>query len=426
MNTQTFSVFAGIDWAEKDHKFDARGPDGSLLAQGTVPHSASGLAKLVGILLPLANGDPAAIAVAVETNHGPVVETCLAYGFAVFSINPKQLDRFRDRFAPAGSKSDELDAYVLADSLRTDMHLFRAVELSDERTLRLRALVSVREDLDRQLRRLANRLRDLLVHNAPGLLELSPAADTPLLWALLEHVDSFPALPRLQVRTVAGILKNRRIRRISAGAVAEALRKPSLIRAPGAPEAAWEQVRYLLPQLRLIHQQVRDCEKLVTEALTVLCANDPDEAQPESPDPDAPQPPSRPTDAEIIRSCPGIGPTIAAALLTEADGAIRKRDLPSLRALCGVAPVTRRSGKSLLVCMRYACRERLRQAVHAWGLGATRCDTRAHEHYTRLRARGYNHNRAVRGVVDRLLAMLIAMLRDNTLYDPAKRIATLA
>jgi hypothetical protein len=199
------------------------GPDGSPLTQGSVPHSARGLAGLVRALLPLANNDPAAIAIAAQTDHGPVVETCLAYSFAVFSTNPKQLDRFRDRFAPAGSKSDELDARVLADSLRTDVHLFRAVELSDERP------------------------------------------------------DSFPGLTRLQARTVATVLRDRRVRRVSPEAAVEALRRPSLIRAPGAPEAAWEQVRYLLPQLRLIHQQARDCEKLVTETLKVLCANDSDE-----------------------------------------------------------------------------------------------------------------------------------------------------
>jgi hypothetical protein len=48
------------------------------------------------------------------------VETLMEQGFAVFSINPKQLDRFRDRYSPAGAKDDRRDAFVLADSLRTD------------------------------------------------------------------------------------------------------------------------------------------------------------------------------------------------------------------------------------------------------------------------------------------------------------------
>jgi transposase len=109
-------------------------------------------------------------------------------------------------------------------------------------------------------------------------------------------------------------------------------------------------------------------------------------------------------------------------LLVDAAQAIRQRDEKGLRALCGAAPVTRQSGRSKTVGMRYACRNRLRQAVHPWGLGAVRYDPRAADHYRRLRARGKNHNRATRGVVDRLISMLIAMLRDGTLYDPGKRI----
>jgi len=37
---------------------------------------------------------------------------------------PKQLDRFRDRHSPAGAKDDGRDAFVLADSLRTDPSSF--------------------------------------------------------------------------------------------------------------------------------------------------------------------------------------------------------------------------------------------------------------------------------------------------------------
>ena len=34
------------------------------------------------------------------------------------TLNPKQLDRFRDRFSPAGAKDDRRDARTLGDALR--------------------------------------------------------------------------------------------------------------------------------------------------------------------------------------------------------------------------------------------------------------------------------------------------------------------
>jgi hypothetical protein len=67
---------------------------------------------------------PEVIGVAIEMTHGPVVEALLERGFCVYGINPKQLDRFRDRFTVAGAKDDRRDARVLADSLRTDRHPF--------------------------------------------------------------------------------------------------------------------------------------------------------------------------------------------------------------------------------------------------------------------------------------------------------------
>ena len=59
-------------------------------------------------------------------------------GLAVYSINPKQLDRFRDRFSPAGAKDDSRDARVLADALRTDLHCFRRIDPVDPAVVKLR------------------------------------------------------------------------------------------------------------------------------------------------------------------------------------------------------------------------------------------------------------------------------------------------
>jgi hypothetical protein len=49
----------------------------------------------------------------------------LERGFAVYAINPKQMDRFRDRFTVAGAKDDSRAAGVLGDSLRPDRRAFR-------------------------------------------------------------------------------------------------------------------------------------------------------------------------------------------------------------------------------------------------------------------------------------------------------------
>ena len=59
-------------------------------------------------------------------------------GFVVHSINPRQLDRFRDRFSPAGAKDDRRDARVLGDALRTDIHAFRRLDPMTPEVIELR------------------------------------------------------------------------------------------------------------------------------------------------------------------------------------------------------------------------------------------------------------------------------------------------
>src|ERR1044072_210153 len=83
-----------------------------------------------------------------------------------------------------------------------------------------------------------------------------------------------------------------------------------------------------------------------------------------------------------------------------ATGPHARRDYAALRTLSGVAPVTKRSGKSCIVVMRYAAQVRLRNAVFHWARVAVLNDRRCRGRYEDLRARGHSHGRALRGVGD--------------------------
>ena len=71
---------------------------------------------------------------------------------------------------------------------------------------------------------------------------------------------------------------------------------------------------------------------------------------------------------------PGIGVGVLATLLAEGSDAVRRRDYDALRCLCGVAPVTRRSGKSLFVTRRLAAHNRLRDVAFHWARVAAQRD----------------------------------------------------
>ena len=122
----TVSWFAGVDWGSERHHvclLDAAGP---VVGARAFRHGGAGLAALCDWLVSVA-GEPGRVTVAIEVPHGPVVDALLDRGFAVHAINPKQLERLRDRVSLAGAKDDRRDAWVGAGGLRTDPYLFRPV-----------------------------------------------------------------------------------------------------------------------------------------------------------------------------------------------------------------------------------------------------------------------------------------------------------
>jgi transposase len=280
----------------------------------------------------------------IESPRGAVVETLLEHGFAVFSINPKQLDRFRDRYSPAGAKDDRRDAFVLADALRTDMHCLHLVKLDEPVMIRLRELSRLDDELAQEQNRAVHRLREQFHRFFPQLLQLCQSADEPWLWDLLESAPWPARAARLTEARIARLLQQHRIRRITAAEVSAVLKTKPLTLAPGA---AIEHALLLLPRLRLLLQQRTDLARRIGALLEELAT--PDEGQQEH------------RDAAILLSLPGLGRKVAATMLSEASQAIAERDYHALRCYSGTAPITKQSGKKKIVIMRRSANERLRK-----------------------------------------------------------------
>jgi hypothetical protein len=325
----------------------------------------------------------------------------------VFAIKPKQLDRFRDRFTVAGAKDDSRDAHVLADSLRTDRQAFRRLALDNPLVIELREWSRMHDELKQEQSRLANRVRDQLWRYYPQAGEVTDDLAADWFLDLWEKVPTPAQAVRASEKTVARILKIHRIRRIDAAEVLRILRQPPLVVAPGTAEAASAHIRTLAARLRLANQQITETERRLDE----LCAAI--EASVET----TPGQICEQRDVAILRSCPGLGRITIATLLAEACEPLRRRDYHVLRVLSGQAPVTRRSGKSCIVLQRYACNNRLQNAVYHWSRVAIQHDPISRQRYAALRRRGHSHGRALRGVGDRLLYVLCTLLERQTLFD---------
>lgn len=409
--SEQFKLLVGIDWAKEAHDVCILDAKRKEVWRGKIKHSGEEIAGLADRLDQLCDGQHETVGVAIETPRGAVVDTLVERQFAVHSINPKQLDRFRDRHSVAGAKSDRLDAFVLADSLRTDQHLFHRVRPDEARVLRLRELSRTDEDIKQELVRDGHQLRELLVRYYPQMLQLCPGVDEVWFWDLLESAPLPSLAAQLTAEKVQDLLKKHRIRRWTGADIVTALRVKPLQLAPGAAEAASEHVLLQIPRLRLLHQQRAAVAERMQKVLDELGAPDPEQ-------------PAEHRDVKIILSLPGLGKITAATMLAEASEAIRNRDYHALRCYGGAAPVTKQTGKGKgVVLMRRSCNTRLRDAFYHWGRVSAQYDERSKKQYAQLRATGASHGRALRGVVDRLLGVLVVMLKTVLFTIPLSRLA---
>lgn len=408
------TLFVGVDWATEEHAVCALGADGGIIKEFVVKHSGPAIAGFADWLSARVDGDHQLVAVGIEIPRGAVVEMLVERGFRVFSLNPKQLDRFRDRFFPSGAKDDSKDAFVLAHSLLTDRSCYREAVLDTPEVIQLREHVRMWDELKVERIRLQNRLRDQLIRYFPAVLELLRDVDEPWFLELLERAPTPDKARRLRPQTVAKVLRKHRIRKLNAEDVIAVLRVPPVELAPGGAEAASAHVLLLIPRLRLLRDQRVALRRRLDELLSALSAPDDEGGRGHR-------------DAEIIQSLPGAGLIVTATMLAESPQAIRERDYLALRAHGGIAPVTKQTGKRRhgkrsrrkpQVLMRQGCNGRLRDAFYIWAFCAMQCDPASRRYYKSLRARGHTHARALRSVADRLLRILVAMLRDGTLYDP--------
>jgi transposase len=401
-----YEWFVGIDWGSQRHQVCVLDRDRRLVGERAVAHDGASLAQLVAWLWTLAAGQPERVSVAIEVPRGAIVEGLVERGFHVFAINPKQLDRFRDRHSVAGAKDDRRDAFVLADSLRTDQPSFRRLRLDEPQLLLLRELSRAEEMLLEEFRRSANRLRDQLHRFYPQMLQLCSAADEPWLWDLLALAPTPAQAALLSEEQVRRVLKTYRIRRVKAQEVLTCLQAPALPVAPGATEAAQTHCQFLLPCLRVLAEHLQACSLQVSALLHTL-AEEPGDGE-------------GPSDVAIVQSLPGVGRKITAWLFAEAAQPLAQRDFQVLRTHSGVAPVTRQSGKRRQVVMRRGCNPRLRHALYHMARVAMQRDAHFSQGYAALRAKGHRHGQALRTIGDRLLRILMAMLRERICYDASR------
>ncbi|MBZ4510955.1 IS110 family transposase [Mycobacterium avium subsp. hominissuis] len=394
MHRQCDGFWCGIDWGGRFHYVCVLDDNGKTLISRKIAHTVEGLTTLVGVIAALAGS----VRIAIERAEGLLVEYLQNHCDAeIYCVSPKISARARERYRMAAAKSDEFDAFVLADTLRHQHAQWRPLATPSPLLAELTAISRDRQRiLDMQVDT-ENRLRAVLEAYHPAPLYLFSSLDRDI---TLAFVRTYPTPAQAGRITAArmGAFTGRHgySGRQSAQALVDRMHPHLLCASDGTVAGKALAAKAFSEQLSLLNTHLRAHDKRLRELL---------DAHPDTP---------------IFTSFPGVGPVVAGVLISEI-GEARDRfpSAPSLLAESGLAPVTKASGRTRQVRFRYAANRRMRHAIDWWMFVATREDPWSADIYQQARAAGQPHHRALRGLGARWVRILWRCWHDHSAYDPA-------
>lgn len=340
-------------------------------------------------------------AVGVESHDGylsPLNEYLGDEGITLVSINPIRVRRYKDMLGQQ-KKTDNYDAYAIADFLKSRKNQLENLPKFKPRTQRLKKLSRTQTDLKKQVNRYTSKLIQVLDEYLPELVQLE---EFPNLTSItgLSIVSEYPTPDKL-----AEVGKNELtnlIQEVSNGqygkdtALAIQNKVKSINRAPSAVEVYGLRAKILsnlLLDLRKSSKQVKAKIASLLEGWET---------------------------AQILKSLPGVGDLLAGRFLGEIVSIHKFKSADALALYCGVAPIPHSSGswKSNRTTERVnkEAKDALMQMAHC----SKQNGEESKEYYQKKRDEGKNHWHAIKCLARQLVRVIYAMLRDRTYYDPGK------
>jgi transposase len=388
--------YAGIDWADDHHDAVVLDDTGRPVATLHVAHTVAGLAELTTALAQICGPEAKdQLACFVETNRGVLIAALLEAGFPVYPVNPKTIDRRRNA---AGVKTDQVDAYLLAKTGRSDLADLRRLTPDSPLVQELKLLTRDQDSLIQTQTRLLNQLTACLKAYYPVAPTLFGKLHQPSTLAFLRAYPTPHQAMTASVEAITALLKQARHPRAPAAAstIHQTLQQEQLTADAITTRTKARLMLALLAQLEPVMDQIARYDREI-ERLFLSHA-----------------------DSALFASLPRAGKRLAPRLLAEiGDDRSRYAEAVGLQALAGTAPVLFQSGNYAKAHRRTACLKPLRNAMQHFAWQSTLQEPWALAYYQRKRMEGKSHSVAIRALANVWLRIIYAMWRDHTPYVSA-------
>jgi transposase len=396
--------YLGVDWADRVHQLYGGDENGIKVMEMKVQENPEGLAEL-GRWLNQSRAEQVELWAAIEKPHGRIVDFLLDHGVVVYPVNPKVLDRARDRFRMSQSKSDPFDAWVLSDFLRTDHDHLRPLRPNSEQAQELKLLTRDQQRMVRHKTRLLNQIKFTLKEYYPRPVEVFADLESHVAVDFLKQYSTPTALSKLSRKQWSRFAQQHpHLGQARSAKLWEELKKPQLRVPDHVVRAKAQLLEVLLDQLEA---SLRAVEKY-SDKVERFFASTPA--------------------ASLVEKLPGgksgtLLPMIWAEL---GDAPDRWQSFKHLQAEAGAVPVTKSSGKSRIVEFRFSCNKQLRYAVYWFAFISINRSEWAKAFYRDQRARGHSHPQALRALGAKWLKIIFVMWRDHKPYDETHHLANIA
>ena len=395
--------YIGVDWGDRLHQVYVGDCEGKKVRELKVTETVEGLAE-IGRWLDEQRADGFELWAAIEKPAGRIVDFLLDHGVEVYPVNPKAVDRVRDRYRMSGSKSDGFDAYVLAEFLRTDQAHLKALRPSSENAQELKMLCRDQRRVVRLKSRLLNQLTTTLKEYYARPLEVFDM-ETEVALDFLTRYPTPAHLGALKLKEFNRFAtKQHHLSKQRCEQLWEKLQQPQL----GVPEhvvrAKAQLVEVLIDQLRASIKAVKTYQHKVESFFASSPA------------------------AALAKTLPGgkSGTLVAAIWAELGDAQGRWESSGHLQAEAGTVPVTKASGKSHVVHFRFACNKHLRYSMYWFSFVSLNNSEWAKLYYRSQRDKGHNHPQALRALGAKWLKIIFVMWRDHKPYDEQFHLANIA
>jgi transposase len=403
------AAFVGLDWGDEEHAFYVLPADGGPAWHGELKQEPEAIAAWVAQLRQ--RFGERRLAVCLEQTRGALIFALMQYEFLLLCpINPAQLAAYRRALSPSGAKSDPADAELAARFLHDHGDQVRVWRPDDEISRGLRMLSEQRRDWVEQRVALENQLRQRLKETYPLALRLFPGdlhAEK-----CLAFLAKFPTLKELQraspKQLTQWLPKPRRraddppaekVCREQVRAIRQAL---PLTKDRAVLDHARLVIGHVVAQIQTLNRAVAECD----DKIATLFAKHPDR--------------------EVFASFPGAGtalaPRLAAAFGSDREKFQRAQDI---QQISGIAPVTRSSGKTTVVQIRWACPKFLRQTFHEFARCSTKFSVWAQAYLAMRRAAGTPYQVIIRALAFKWQRILFRCWQKRELYDEQRYIQRL-